>query len=97
MSTFESFILNLPKYKEICDSSEPPHNIMFLSQTDFLSVNGEIKIIHEGNKWPHSLGLLYSAITYYLGWRPHYDEGSIMGLASFGNDNHIFYNSNSTH
>ncbi len=62
-----------------------------------IGINGEIKIIHEGNKWPHSLGLLYSAITYYLGWRPHYDEGIIMGLASFGNDNQLVPNSNKTY
>lgn len=46
---------------------------------------GNIKVIAEGPRFPHSLGLLYSAVTYYLGWRHHCDEGIIMGLASYGN------------
>ena len=37
------------------------------------------------NVYPHSLGLLYSAITHYLGWKHHCDEGIIMGLAPYGN------------
>lgn len=47
--------------------------------------NGEIKILHDSTHYPHSLGLIYSAITFYLGWRNHCDEGIIMGLASYGN------------
>jgi carbamoyltransferase len=35
-------------------------------------------------RFPHSLGLFYTAITQYLGF-PHYgDEGKIMGLAPYG-------------
>jgi len=45
----------------------------------------KIKIIHDQNKFPNSLGLFYSAVTSYLGWRHHCDEGIIMGLAPFGN------------
>lgn len=45
----------------------------------------KIKIIHDQNKFPNSLGLFYSAMTSYLGWRHHCDEGIIMGLAPFGN------------
>jgi len=41
---FENFILNLSKYKEICDSSNESYKGMFTSITDYLSVNGEIKI-----------------------------------------------------
>lgn len=48
---------------------------------------GNIEITHDKNLYPHSLGLLYSAITFYLGWRHHYDEGIIMGLAPYGNPN----------
>ena len=44
MSTFESFILSLPKHKKICDSSEQTYNTMFSSITEYLSVDGEIKI-----------------------------------------------------
>jgi len=47
--------------------------------------NGNIKILNDENHYPHSLGLFYSAITYYLGWKHHCDEGIIMGLAPYGN------------
>ena len=43
-----------------------------------------IKIIHDKNKYPDSLGLFYTAITFYLGWRIYCDEGIIMGLAPYG-------------
>jgi carbamoyltransferase len=46
---------------------------------------GEIAIVGDSNEYPDSLGLIYSAITYYLGWRHHCDEGIVMGLAAFGN------------
>ncbi len=50
------------------------------------------KGIGEGNKinlthsinFPHSLGLLYSAFTYYLGFRVNSAEYKVMGLASYG-------------
>ena len=45
----------------------------------------KIKVIHDKNKYPDSLGLFYTAITFYLGWRIFCDEGIIMGLAPFGN------------
>jgi len=45
---------------------------------------GRIKILKNGPNYPNSLGLIYSAITYYLGWKNHCDEGIIMGLAPFG-------------
>ena len=48
--------------------------------------NGEINVFHnERNQYPNSLGLIYSAITFYLGWKHHCDEGIIMGLAPYGN------------
>ncbi len=34
--------------------------------------------------WPHSLGLLYSAITYYTGFRVNSGEYKVMGLAPYG-------------
>lgn len=46
--------------------------------------SGALEILHQKNYYPDSLGLLYSALTYYLGWQHHCDEGIIMGLASFG-------------
>jgi len=57
----------------------------------------EISIFHKGNRYPNSLGLLYSAITHYLGWKHHSDEGIIMGLASYGDDTHIVKNSNKSY
>lgn len=35
-------------------------------------------------EFPHSLGLFYSAITAFLGFRPMNDECSVMALAAFG-------------
>jgi len=51
--------------------------------------NGKINIIDTGPNYPHSLGLIYSALTYYLGWKHHSDEGIIMGLAPYGNPHSI--------
>ena len=45
----------------------------------------KIKVIHDKNKYPNSLGLFYTAITFYLGWKIYCDEGIIMGLAPYGN------------
>lgn len=36
-------------------------------------------------QFPHSLGLLYSAFTYYLGFKVNSGEYKIMGLAPYGN------------
>ena len=49
--------------------------------------------IGEGNKitvlkelrFPHSVGLLYSAFTYYLGFKVNSGEYKLMGLAPYGN------------
>jgi len=46
--------------------------------------NGEFKT-KEVVKYPHSLGLLYSAITAFLGFKPNEGEYKVMGLASYGN------------
>jgi len=44
----------------------------------------KIKMLKE-LKFPHSLGLLYSAFTYYLGFRVNSGEYKLMGLAPYGN------------
>lgn len=36
-------------------------------------------------KYPHSLGLFYSAMTAFLGFKPNEGEYKVMGLASYGN------------
>jgi carbamoyltransferase len=40
--------------------------------------------IHKEIFFPHSLGLLYSAFTYYLGFKVNSGEYKIMGLAPYG-------------
>jgi carbamoyltransferase len=47
-------------------------------------VGGNIKILKE-LRFPHSLGLLYSAFTYFLGFRVNSGEYKLMGLAPYGN------------
>ena len=45
--------------------------------------NNEIKILADVS-FPHSLGLLYSAFTYYTGFRVNSGEYKVMGLAPYG-------------
>ncbi|MDR0232832.1 MAG: carbamoyltransferase [Dysgonamonadaceae bacterium] len=45
---------------------------------------GKIKILKE-MEFPHSVGLLYSAFTYYLGFTVNSGEYKLMGLAPYGN------------
>jgi carbamoyltransferase len=39
--------------------------------------------------FPHSLGIYYSAVTQYLGFRKFGDEYKIMGLAAYGQPNYL--------
>jgi len=50
----------------------------------FKAEGNSIKLIEE-QKFPHSLGLLYSSFTYYLGFKVNSDEYKVMGLAPYGN------------
>lgn len=50
---------------------------------------GAIEVVQEDYDYPHSLGLVYAAITCYLGWKNVHHEGIIMALACFGNSDHI--------
>ena len=43
----------------------------------------ELKVVKEIH-FPHSLGLLYSAITYYTGFKVNSGEYKVMGLAPYG-------------
>jgi carbamoyltransferase len=43
----------------------------------------EVELLEE-LRFPHSLGLLYSAFTYYLGFRVNSGEYKVMGLAPYG-------------
>jgi carbamoyltransferase len=49
-----------------------------------MEVTDGIVIPQVSIKYPHSLGLLYSAITSYLGFKPNEGEYKVMGLASYG-------------
>lgn len=40
-------------------------------------------------KFPHSLGLLYSAITYYTGFKVNSGEYKVMGLAPYGEPKYV--------
>ena len=43
----------------------------------------DIELLHE-TRFPHSLGLFYSAYTYYLGFKVNSAEYKVMGLAPYG-------------
>ncbi len=38
---------------------------------------------------PHSVGEVYSALTWYLGFSTNADEGKVMGLAPYGTDRYV--------
>jgi carbamoyltransferase len=44
---------------------------------------GDLEILRE-MQWPDSLGLLYSAFTYYIGFKVNSGEYKVMGLAPYG-------------
>lgn len=46
--------------------------------------NGHSLDIHQEIHFPHSLGLLYSAFTYYTGFKVNSGEYKLMGLAPYG-------------
>ena len=45
--------------------------------------NNSVKITND-LRWPHSLGLFYSAFTYFLGFKVNEGEYKLMGLSSYG-------------
>jgi carbamoyltransferase len=48
----------------------------------------DIRLVSELH-WPDSLGLLYSAITYYLGFKVNSGEYKVMGLAPYGEPKYV--------
>lgn len=48
-----------------------------------VGLGNDIRMMYE-LKFPHSLGLLYSAFTYYLGFKVNSGEYKVMGLAPYG-------------
>jgi carbamoyltransferase len=49
---------------------------------------GEIEMLRK-IEFPHSLGLLYSAFTYYTGFRVNSGEYKVMGLAPYGEPKYV--------
>lgn len=45
--------------------------------------------IHRELRWPDSLGLLYSAFTYYTGFKVNSGEYKVMGLAPYGEPRYV--------
>ncbi len=45
--------------------------------------NNEIQLTND-IRWPHSIGLFYSAFTYFLGFKVNEGEYKLMGLSSYG-------------
>ena len=45
--------------------------------------NNSIKL-SKGLQWPHSIGMFYSAFTYFLGFKVNEGEYKLMGLSSYG-------------
>ncbi len=59
------------------------------STTTFGHAQGnEIHFLGE-TQFPHSLGLLYSAFTYYTGFKVNSGEYKVMGLAPYGNPTYV--------
>jgi carbamoyltransferase len=48
----------------------------------------ELSILHE-QRFPHSLGLLYSAFTYFAGFKVNSGEYKLMGLAPYGRPKYV--------
>ena len=48
----------------------------------------EIKLTHE-QRFPHSLGLLYSTFTAFLGFRVNNGEYKLMGMSPYGDPNYV--------
>ncbi len=48
----------------------------------------KIELTHE-QRFPHSLGLLYSAFTYYTGFKVNSGEYKVMGLAPYGDPKYV--------
>jgi len=60
----------------------------FATMTIGKGKKNKIKILRELD-YPNSLGLLYSAITSYLGFNANFGEGKIMALADYGKPSYL--------
>ena len=55
------------------------------STTSFGTAKNNSIHITNDIRWPHSLGLFYSAFTYFLGFKVNEGEYKLMGLSAYGN------------
>ena len=53
------------------------------STVEIFSLGKGINLLEKTN-YPHSLGILYQALTQFLGFKNYGDEYKVMGLASYG-------------
>lgn len=63
-----------------------------VGEWDTLSIgrgDGNLIEIKESIHFPHSLGLLYSAFTYFTGFKVNSGEYKLMGLAPYGEPRHV--------
>ena len=60
----------------------------FCSTETFLCNNNKIESLNKAY-FPHSLGILYQAITQFLGFKNYGDEYKVMGLASYGDPKYL--------
>jgi len=60
------------------------------STTSVSKGEGNIIMPLQHINFPHSIGLLYSAFTYYLGFKVNCDEYKVMGLAPYGKPTYTF-------
>lgn len=52
--------------------------------TSFGTAKGATIELTNDMRWPHSIGMLYSAFTYFLGFKVNEGEYKLMGLSSYG-------------
>ena len=60
----------------------------FVSTSIAAGRNNKLEVL-EKVYFPHSLGMLYTAITQYLGFMGYGDEFKVMGLAPYGKPTHV--------
>lgn len=75
----KAIVLHLDAFGDDCSTS------VFLGEGETLSLLSK-KDFDKSFTSINSIGVLYSLITYILGFRPLYDEYKVMGLAAYGND-----------
>ena len=51
--------------------------------------HGNHLVLSHEQRFPHSLGMLYSAFTYYAGFRVNSGEYKLMGLAPYGKPRYV--------